>query len=221
MHISRALCTLAFWAGITHAGLDYIIAVDRLSEAGKTVLLLEGARAPRRRGAPTPRLDDIRHPRRVRGTDARGNGTGPARGEGLGRVIMMAQLGAWTRMWRWMWAGRGWRRRRDQLVVRSVHILHACGPLRRHCSLRASKANARGLAGGAAGEASSDGGRGVAGAEAHGWRRDMRRDRHVDGETDGGGAVETASEGSSRAWEPEGWVGERETMYLGLSTGVD
>jgi hypothetical protein len=43
----------------------------------------------------------------------------------------------------------------------------------------------------------------------------------VDGETDGGGAVETVSEGRSRAWEPEGGVGERETMYLGLSTGVD
>lgn len=75
--------------------------------------------------------DEIRHPRRVRGTDARRNGTGPARGEGLSRTIMMARLGVWTRMWRWMWAGRGWRRRRDQLVVRSVHILHACGPLGR------------------------------------------------------------------------------------------
>ncbi|KAJ7869508.1 hypothetical protein B0H13DRAFT_2350896 [Mycena leptocephala] len=50
MHISRALCALALWAGITHAGWDYIIvgggiggiiAVDRLSEAGKTALLLE------------------------------------------------------------------------------------------------------------------------------------------------------------------------------------
>jgi hypothetical protein len=49
-----------------------------------------------------------------------------------------------------------------------------------YCSLRVPKANARGLAEGAAGEASLDGGRGVAGAEARGWRRDMRRNRHVD-----------------------------------------
>jgi hypothetical protein len=42
--------------------------------------------------------------------------------------------------------------------------------------------DARGLPEGAAGEAALDGGREVAGAEARGWRRDMRRNRHIDGD---------------------------------------
>jgi hypothetical protein len=45
--------------------------------------------------------------------DARRNGTCPVRGEGLGRKIVMARRGAWTRTRRWMWAGCGRRHGRD------------------------------------------------------------------------------------------------------------
>ncbi|KAF8141033.1 hypothetical protein K438DRAFT_1785107 [Mycena galopus ATCC 62051] len=71
------------------------------------------------------------------------NGTGPARGEGLGRKIVVAWRGAWTRTRRWM---------RDV-----VGVADATSSL--YAALRASKANARGLAEGAAGEASLDEGR--------------------------------------------------------------
>jgi hypothetical protein len=41
------------------------------------------------------------------------------------------------------------------------------------------------------------------------------------GETDAGdGAVETVSKGRSRASEPEGRTGEKETTYLGLSASA-
>jgi hypothetical protein len=104
-------------------------------------------------------------------------------GEGLGRKMVIAQRGTWARTRRWMWAGRGGRGGYDQLVVRNVRILPACKPLRRCiCSLRAPKANARGPAEGAAGEASLIGGKGVAGAKARRLRRDMRGNRHVDGD---------------------------------------
>jgi hypothetical protein len=61
----------------------------------------------------------------------RRNGMCPARGEGLGRKIVMARRGAWTRTRRWMWAGCSGRRGRGQLVVRSVRIFRAFGPFRR------------------------------------------------------------------------------------------
>jgi hypothetical protein len=85
-------------------------------------------------------------------------------------------------------------------------------------SLRAPKGDARGLAEGAAGEASLDGGEGLleprrvggdatcgeidAWVEITWWRDEWRRR----------GTVETISEGSSRAWEPEGRAGESETI---------
>ncbi|KAJ7859267.1 hypothetical protein B0H13DRAFT_2356154 [Mycena leptocephala] len=64
-----ALCTLALWAGITHAGWDYIIvgggiggiiAADRPLGAGKTVLLLERGPSTAQTGAPTPRRGAFR-----------------------------------------------------------------------------------------------------------------------------------------------------------------
>jgi hypothetical protein len=63
----------------------------------------------------------------------------PARGEGLGRKIVIAQGRTWARTWRWTWAGtrrwtwagRGGRGGYDQLVVCNERILPACGPLRR------------------------------------------------------------------------------------------
>jgi hypothetical protein len=142
--------------------------------------------------------------------DARRNGTGPVRGEGLGRKIVMVRLGAWTRTRRWMWAGRGGHRGRDQLVVRSVRILRAFGPLRRHIVVCGRR---RRMCGGSPKVLRER--RRRMGGEG----RSTRRWREHGGEMDGGGAVETVSEGRSRAWEPEGGAGERETTYLGLSTG--
>ncbi|KAJ7823669.1 hypothetical protein B0H13DRAFT_2445267 [Mycena leptocephala] len=176
MHIS-----LALWAGITHAGWDYIIvgggiggiiAADGLSEAGKTVLLLErgGPSTAQTGGTYTPSWGI---PTNLTKFDIPGAfeimmAIGPARG--VDKNVAMDVGGTWL--------ASQTRPARTQ----RTYFARVWTAWKTYCSLQASKANARGLAGGAAGEASSDGRRGVAGAEVHGWRRDMRGDRHVDGE---------------------------------------
>ncbi|KAJ7788835.1 hypothetical protein B0H14DRAFT_3575587 [Mycena olivaceomarginata] len=118
--------------------------------------------------------------------DAPRNGTCPARGEGLGRKIAIAGV--------------------DENAAVDVGGMY----------LRAPKVNSRGLAEGAAGEGSLDGGerllelRRVDGdaicGEIDTW---MEIPRWSDGWRRR--AVETVSEGRSRAWEPEGRAGEKET----------
>lgn len=111
---------------------------------------------------------------------------GAARGEGLGRTIMMA-IGPARGVDKNVAVDVGgtWlaSQTRPARCTQRAYFARVSTASKTYRSLQVLKVDARGLAGGAAGEASSDGGRGVAGAE---WRRDMRGDRHVDGETDGG-----------------------------------
>jgi hypothetical protein len=100
----------------------------------------------------------------------------PARDVGENAAVDVG--GTW-----WAW------RIRPARCTQRAYFTRAWTASETYCSLRAPKANARGPAEGAAGEASLIGGRGVAGAAARRWRRDVRGNRHV--ETDGGdGAVD-------------------------------